>query len=64
MVNSQVPNRGKAAVTRAAGEWGTDVRPKQRQALVLDVIEREGDATVDALAVRFGVSPETIRREE
>ena len=30
---------------------------------MLDVIEREGDATVDALAVRFGVSPETIRRD-
>jgi DeoR family glycerol-3-phosphate regulon repressor len=39
------------------------VKPKQRQAHVLDIIERKGEVTVDALAADFGVSPETIRRD-
>lgn len=39
------------------------MKPKQRQARVLDVIEREGEVTVDTLAVDFGVSAETIRRD-
>lgn len=39
------------------------MKPKQRQARVLDVIEREGEVTVDALAADFGVSAETVRRD-
>jgi DeoR family glycerol-3-phosphate regulon repressor len=39
------------------------LKPKQRQARVLDVIEREGEVTVDALAADFGVSAETVRRD-
>jgi DeoR family glycerol-3-phosphate regulon repressor len=39
------------------------MKPKQRQSHILDVVAREGEATVDALAEEFGVSAETIRRD-
>ena len=39
------------------------MKPKQRQSRILDVVAREGEATVDALAEEFGVSAETIRRD-
>jgi DeoR family glycerol-3-phosphate regulon repressor len=39
------------------------LKPKLRQARVLDFIEREGEVTVDALAADFGVSAETVRRD-
>lgn len=39
------------------------MKPKQRQARVLEVIEREGEVTVDSLSAEFGVSAETIRRD-
>jgi DeoR family glycerol-3-phosphate regulon repressor len=39
------------------------MKPKQRQSRILDVVARDGEATVDALAVEFDVSAETIRRD-
>lgn len=39
------------------------MKPKQRQSRIIDVIARDGEATVDALAVEFDVSAETIRRD-
>jgi DeoR family glycerol-3-phosphate regulon repressor len=39
------------------------VKPQQRRTRVLDIIEREGEVTVDTLASDFGVSAETIRRD-
>jgi DeoR/GlpR family transcriptional regulator of sugar metabolism len=39
------------------------MKPKQRQSRIMDVVAREGGATVDALAEEFGVSAETIRRD-
>jgi DeoR family glycerol-3-phosphate regulon repressor len=39
------------------------VKPKQRQARIVELIERDGEVTVDALAADFQVSPETIRRD-
>lgn len=39
------------------------MKPKQRRARILDLIEREGGVTVDSLASDFDVSPETIRRD-
>ena len=62
MVNGGKPDFGKTGHHRAGtGDGG--LKPKQRQARVLDVIEREGEVTVDALAANFGVSPETVRRD-
>jgi DeoR/GlpR family transcriptional regulator of sugar metabolism len=42
---------------------GAQVKPKQRQTRILDVVARDGEATVDGLAVVFDVSAETIRRD-
>jgi DeoR/GlpR family transcriptional regulator of sugar metabolism len=39
------------------------MKPRQRQSRILDVVAREGEATVDALADEFEVSAETIRRD-
>lgn len=39
------------------------MKPQQRQSRIMDVVAREGGATVDALAEEFGVSAETIRRD-
>jgi len=39
------------------------MKPKLRQSRIMDVVAREGGATVDALAEEFGVSAETIRRD-
>lgn len=39
------------------------MKPQQRRTRVLDIIEREGEVTVDTLASDFGVSAETIRRD-
>ena len=38
------------------------MRPGERQAQILDLVEREGEATVESLAAAFAVSAETIRR--
>jgi len=39
------------------------MKPRQRQSRILEVVARDGEATVDALAVEFDVSAETIRRD-
>lgn len=39
------------------------MRPDQRQAQIREIIARDGETRVDALALRFGVSAETIRRD-
>lgn len=39
------------------------MKPKQRQTRILDVVARDGEATVDRLAIVFDVSAETIRRD-
>jgi DeoR family glycerol-3-phosphate regulon repressor len=39
------------------------MKPQQRQSRILDVVAREGEMTVDALAEAFDVSAETIRRD-
>jgi len=39
------------------------VKPRQRQSRILDVVARDGEATVEALAASFDVSAETIRRD-
>lgn len=39
------------------------MRPGERQAQILDLVEREGEATVESLAAAFAVSAETIRRD-
>jgi DeoR family glycerol-3-phosphate regulon repressor len=39
------------------------MRPRDRQASIAEIIGREGQMSVDDLALRFGVSAETIRRD-
>jgi DeoR family glycerol-3-phosphate regulon repressor len=39
------------------------VKPKQRQSKIIDLMARDGEATVEALAAAFDVSAETIRRD-
>lgn len=39
------------------------MKPRDRQSNIAELIKREGQATVDDLAVRFEVSAETIRRD-
>lgn len=39
------------------------MKPRERQARIVELIERDGEVTVDALAFDFEVSPETIRRD-
>ena len=39
------------------------MKPRQRQARILDLVARDGEATVEALAAGFDVSAETIRRD-
>lgn len=39
------------------------MKPKQRQNGILDVVARDGEATVESLAAVFAVSAETIRRD-
>lgn len=39
------------------------MNPKQRRTKILEVVARDGEATVEALSARFEVSPETIRRD-
>ncbi len=39
------------------------MKPKARQARIVELIERDGEVTVDALAASFRVSPETVRRD-
>ena len=39
------------------------MKPKLRQSRILEVVAREGEATVEALAAEFDVSAETIRRD-
>lgn len=39
------------------------MKPKQRQSQIAAIIDRDGQVSVDALAVRFDVSTETIRRD-
>lgn len=62
MVNRADPDFDKTGRLRA-GTGDSGLKPKQRQAHVLDLIEREGEVTVDALAADFGVSQETVRRD-
>lgn len=39
------------------------LKPRQRQTRILDVVARDGEATVEALSAVFDVSAETIRRD-
>jgi len=39
------------------------MKPRQRQTRILDLVARDGETTVEALAGAFGVSAETIRRD-
>jgi DeoR family glycerol-3-phosphate regulon repressor len=39
------------------------MKPGERQTRILDLVARDGGATVEALAAGFGVSAETIRRD-
>jgi DeoR/GlpR family transcriptional regulator of sugar metabolism len=39
------------------------MKPRQRQTRILDVVARDGEATVESLAAVFEVSAETIRRD-
>lgn len=39
------------------------MKPKARQSKIRDIVSSEGEASVDALAERFQVSAETIRRD-
>ncbi len=39
------------------------MRPRERQAKIVDVVRNEGRVSVEALAKRFGASAETIRRD-
>lgn len=39
------------------------MKPKDRQAIILEIVATDGEASVDALAARFDVSAETIRRD-
>jgi DeoR family glycerol-3-phosphate regulon repressor len=62
MVNPPTPNSPKGwRFNSRSGE--PDVKPRQRQARMLELIERAGEVTVDALAADFDVSAETIRRD-
>lgn len=42
---------------------GGCVKPKDRQARILDIVRRDDEASVEALAKRFDVSHETVRRD-
>lgn len=42
---------------------GDGMKPKDRQAIILEIVATDGEASVDALAARFDVSAETIRRD-
>jgi DeoR/GlpR family transcriptional regulator of sugar metabolism len=42
---------------------GARLKPRDRQSRILDVVARDGETTVDALALSFNVSAETIRRD-
>jgi DeoR family glycerol-3-phosphate regulon repressor len=46
-----------------AGKKETGMKPEHRQRQILELVGREGETRVDALAERFGVSAETIRRD-
>lgn len=39
------------------------VKPRDRKSRILELVDREGEASVEGLVVRFGVSAETIRRD-
>lgn len=39
------------------------MKPKARRARIAELVERDGEVSVDALAADFQVSPETIRRD-
>ena len=39
------------------------MKPKDRQARILDIVSREGEVTVEALAELFDLSLETVRRD-
>lgn len=39
------------------------MKPHERQHLIDEVVRRDGEVSVDILAMRFGVSTETIRRD-
>jgi DeoR/GlpR family transcriptional regulator of sugar metabolism len=39
------------------------MKPRQRQSRILDLVARDGEATVESLCAAFGVSAETIRRD-
>lgn len=58
-------NQRKPAVFRAGTKRIGDVglKPRERQARIAELVERDGEVTVDALAESFGVSAETIRRD-
>src|SRR5690606_15540905 len=59
---SPVQSRGTGPF-QSPGKGNLGLKPKQRQTRVLDIIEREGEVTVDALAADFAVSAETVRRD-
>ena len=42
---------------------GKVMKPHERQPQIEEIIRREGEASVEALAARFDVSSETIRRD-
>lgn len=39
------------------------MKPKEREARILEIVRADGEASVEALASRFAVSAETIRRD-
>ncbi|MCZ7598791.1 MAG: DeoR/GlpR family DNA-binding transcription regulator [Gammaproteobacteria bacterium] len=39
------------------------MRPRERQSRIADLVRSEGRVSVDDLARRFAVSPETVRRD-
>ena len=44
-------------------ETGACVKPKDRQAKILEIVRRDGEASVEALSAAFDVSAETVRRD-
>jgi DeoR/GlpR family transcriptional regulator of sugar metabolism len=51
------------ALTGPAPYQESPLKPRARQARILDVVARDGEVTVEALAQDFDVSAETIRRD-
>jgi DeoR family glycerol-3-phosphate regulon repressor len=55
------PGRGYGHSSNRNGE--ARVKPRERQARILEIVGREGAARVEALADTFGISAETVRRD-